>query len=139
MAKTIWFGAALLAAATATQAAAASITVYQDPDCGCCSGWVQHMQASGFTVAAVKTRDMAAVKARLGVPGELASCHTAIVDASGQVIEGHVPAAAVNKLIADPSIKGAAAPGMPANSPGMGQMDGKLVTVDFNGKPLSRD
>ena len=76
---------------------------------------------------------------RLGVPEALQSCHTAVVEATGQVIEGHVPAPAVAKLIASRSTKGVAVPGMPVNSPGMGKMDGKLVTVDFAGKEFSRN
>src|SRR3546814_5410745 len=78
--------------ATFTQAANESITVYQDPNCGCCSGWVEHMRASGFMVKAIKTDDMTSIKTKLGVPVSLGSCHTGVVDASGQVIEGHVPA-----------------------------------------------
>ena len=116
-----------------------SITVFQDPNCGCCDGWTAHMQASGFKVKSIKSTEMAAIKQKLGVPYELASCHTAVINETGQIIEGHVPANAVNKLLADASVKGVAAPGMPLNSPGMGQLDGNLVTVDFNGKPFSRD
>jgi hypothetical protein len=69
----------------------------------------------------------------------MASCHTGVVDASGQVIEGHVPAAAIQKLIANRAVQGVAVPGMPANSPGMGKMDGSLVTVDFSGKAFSKN
>ena len=135
-----WFSAlALLAATSVAHAAGAAITVYQDPYCGCCSGWVQHMRESGFEVKAIKTADMAAVKQKLGVPPKLGSCHTGVVDATGQIIEGHVPANAVRKLLASSAVKGVAAPGMPMNAPGMGKLDGNLVTVDFNGKPFSRD
>ena len=137
--KALVISMALMATSTFALATGGSITVYQDPNCGCCSGWVEHMRESGFTVKAIKTTDMATVKEKLGVPMELGSCHTGVVDATGQVIEGHVPAAAVNKLLDDRSVKGVAAPGMPQNSPGMGQLDGTLVTVDFNGKPFSRD
>src|SRR3546814_15497236 len=94
--------------ATFTQAANESITVYQDPNCGCCSGWVEHMRASGFMVKAIKTDDMTSIKTKLGVPVSLGSCHTGVVDASGQVIEGHVPASVVNKLIASQSALGRA-------------------------------
>jgi hypothetical protein len=62
-----------------------------------------------------------------------------VIDKSGQVLEGHVPANAVRKLIAQPKVKGLAVPGMPVNSPGMGKMDGPLLTVDFSGKPFSKD
>jgi hypothetical protein len=94
------------------------VTVWKDPSCGCCSGWVDHLRRSGFTVAAIDTADLAAVKAALGVPGELASCHTAKIDA--YVIEGHVPAAAIRRLLAErPAALGLAVPGMPIGSPGM--------------------
>ena len=115
------------------------ITVYQDPYCGCCSAWSQHMQDSGFQVNTILSSDMAAVKQKLGVPTNLQSCHTAVLPASGQVIEGHVPASVVRKMQAQPKVRGVAAPGMPHNAPGMGQLDGKLVTVDFAGQAFSRD
>ena len=116
-----------------------AITVYQDPNCGCCSGWVDHMRAEGFTVTTIQTAHLSTIKQKLGVPPELGSCHTAVSDSTGQIIEGHVPATAVKKLFADRSIRGVSAPGMPTNSPGMGEMDGNLVTVDFGGNVFSRD
>lgn len=118
---------------------ATAITVFQDPNCGCCVGWAEHMRESGFKVTTVNTQNMATVKEKLGVPAELDSCHTAVVEETGQIIEGHVPASAVNKLLTDNSTKGVSAPGMPLNSPGMGELDGNLITVDFNSKPFSRD
>lgn len=136
----IWLTVAALAAASSfAHAAENAITVYQDPNCGCCSGWVDHMRDAGFEVQAIKTTDMASVKQKLGVPMKLSSCHTGVVDSTGQIIEGHVPASAVHKLLAASSVKGVSAPGMPLNSPGMGKLDGNLVTVDFAGKPFSRD
>ena len=129
----------LMAGATLAHAAGEAITVYKDANCGCCSAWIEHLREAGYKVRAVDSADMAAVKKRLGVPAELASCHTGVVDASGQVVEGHVPAAALARLLATPSVKGVAVPGMPVNSPGMGKMDGKLVTVDFAGKPFSKN
>ncbi len=138
--KTVFVAVALLTASTLAQASSTdSITVYQDPNCGCCSGWVDHMRESGFQVKAIVTPNMNAIKAKLGVPVALGSCHTGVVDKTGQVIEGHVPASAVRKLLADASVQGVSAPGMPVNSPGMGPMDGNLVTVDFDGKAFSRD
>jgi hypothetical protein len=131
--------AALLAAATGAQAASPTLTVYKDPSCGCCAEWVKHVNQAGIQTKVIDSSDMTAVKARLGVPTQFGSCHTAVIDGSAQVVEGHVPAAAVRKLAAKPTLKGVAVPGMPANSPGMGQMDGKLVTVDFSGKPFSKD
>jgi hypothetical protein len=72
------------------------ITVHKDPTCGCCSGWVEHLQKAGFGTKVLDTKDIDAVKKRLGVPDDLAACHTAEV--SGYVIEGHVPAAALKQL-----------------------------------------
>jgi hypothetical protein len=94
------------------------VKVWKDPSCGCCSGWVEHLRRSGFTVSAIDTADLAAIKGALGVPGELASCHTAKIDT--YVIEGHVPAAAIQRLLAErPVALGLAVPGMPIGSPGM--------------------
>ena len=120
-------------------ASASSLTVYHDPNCGCCEGWAEHMRESGFEIKTVKTNQIWTVKERLGVPEELSSCHTAVLDETGQIVEGHVPANVVTKLLNSSSTKGVAAPGMPLNSPGMGELDGNLVTVDFQGRPFSRD
>lgn len=136
----VWLAIATLAAASsAVHAADSTMTVYQDPNCGCCSGWVDHMRDAGFQVKAIQSADMASIKQRLGVPMTLASCHTAVLDDTGQLIEGHVPASVVHKLLADPTVTGVSAPGMPLNAPGMGALDGNLVTVDFDGRPFSRD
>lgn len=136
----IWLAVAtLVASSSLAHATEKAITVYQDPNCGCCSGWVDHMRDSGFQVKTMKTTEMVSVKQKLGVPVNLSSCHTAVVEGTRQVIEGHVPAIVVNKLMAEFSVKGVAAPGMPLNSPGMGKLDGNLITVDFTGKPFSRD
>ncbi|HXI20308.1 MAG TPA: DUF411 domain-containing protein [Gemmatimonadales bacterium] len=94
------------------------VTVYKSPTCGCCEQWVEHMRAAGFTVKAVDVADVSPYMAELGVPRSLASCHTAIVD--GYVIEGHVPADLVHKLLKErPKIAGLAVPGMVTGSPGM--------------------
>ncbi len=137
--KKLAFAALLAAASTLAHAAGEAITVYKDPSCPCCSAWIEHLREAGYKVKTVESDDMAAIKKRLGVPKEMASCHTGVVDASGQVVEGHVPAAALAKLLAAPSVKGVAVPGMPTNAPGMGKMDGKLVTVDFAGKQFSKN
>ena len=73
------------------------VTVTKDPSCGCCNGWVEHIEAAGFPVRVLESADMFGLKQRRGVPAELASCHTA--DVGGYVIEGHVPAAAVKRLL----------------------------------------
>jgi hypothetical protein len=94
------------------------VRVHRDPSCGCCSGWVQHLQKAGFATEVVDSKDLDAVKVRLGVPDDLAACHTAEV--SGYVVEGHVPAVALKRLLAEkPDAAGLAVPGMPVGSPGM--------------------
>jgi hypothetical protein len=94
------------------------VTVYKSPTCGCCSKWVDHMTASGFKVIAHDTNNMQAVKTKLGVPEAMVSCHTSVVN--GYVIEGHVPAADIQRLLRDkPKVAGLAVPGMVMGSPGM--------------------
>jgi hypothetical protein len=94
------------------------VTVTKDPNCGCCTGWAEHIEAAGFPVRIVESQNMDAIKQRLGVPPALYSCHTAEVD--GYVVEGHVPAAAIQRLLTErPAATGLAVPGMPAGSPGM--------------------
>ena len=94
------------------------VTVTKDPSCGCCEGWADHIRAAGFPVKIVESADVDSLKRRLRVPAQLASCHTAEVE--GYVIEGHVPATALRRLLAErPVAMGLALPGMPAGSPGM--------------------
>lgn len=94
------------------------VTMHRDPSCGCCGDWAAHLMVAGFPVAIADTARINAVKARLGVPQELWSCHTAEV--GGYIIEGHVPSAAIDRLLAEkPEAAGLAVPGMPAGSPGM--------------------
>ncbi|MDT8344795.1 MAG: DUF411 domain-containing protein [Thermohalobaculum sp.] len=101
-------------------AAAQAVEVMKSPYCGCCEGWAAHMQAAGFDVTLKDTPDdlLAAAKTRLGITPDTASCHTAMVE--GYVVEGHVPAADVRRLLAErPDALGLSAPGMPMGSPGM--------------------
>lgn len=100
--------------------AAPVLDVYKSPYCGCCGAWVEHMRGASFQVRVTETEDLDPIKARLGVPPDLRSCHTAVID--GYVIEGHVPARDVTRLLADrPTAIGLAVPGMPIGSPGMEQ------------------
>ena len=93
------------------------IEVWKDPQCGCCQDWIEHMQGHGFSFQVHNSGNDAA-RARLGLPQELGSCHTALVE--GYVIEGHVPAADVRKLLQQrPKALGLTVPGMPIGSPGM--------------------
>lgn len=103
--------------ATTPTATATPLEVWKDPNCGCCQDWVDHMQANGFAVKVHATGNNA-VRARLGLPQKLGSCHTALV--GGYVVEGHVPASDVRKLLQQkPKALGLAVPGMPVGSPGM--------------------
>ncbi len=112
------FVAALAAAPSLAAAALPKIRITKDPTCGCCAGWAEHVRAAGFPVEVVETNELNRVKVRLGVPSNLATCHTAEVD--GYVVEGHVPASAIKHLlIGRPRIRGLAVPGMPIGSPGM--------------------
>jgi len=111
-------------------------TVYKSPTCGCCSLWNRHLEENGFEIVAYDREDMPAVKDSLGVPANLASCHTAVIE--GYVVEGHVPAASIRRLLEEkPDARGLTVPGMPLGSPGMDQGDMKqsydVLLVDNNG------
>lgn|SRR5512134_1206237 len=113
--------AALLVGPSAARAQAATrVLVYKNPSCGCCGEWIKHMRANGFRVDARDVADVAPIRRHHGVPDALASCHTALV--GNYVIEGHVPAADVMRLLRErPPVKGLSVPGMVVGSPGMEQ------------------
>ena len=107
-------------AAQSTRGAAKKphVVVYKSPTCGCCAKWAEHVNAAGFTSETTNMPDVSPIKVKHGVPPQLASCHTSLV--GGYVIEGHVPAEDIRRLLRErPAIVGLAAPGMPAGSPGM--------------------
>jgi hypothetical protein len=96
------------------------ITVYKSPSCGCCGEWVKHVKGAGFPVKVVDMDDLTRIKRDAGVPPAMESCHTALVGA--YVVEGHVPADLVKKMLTDrPKFLGLAVPGMVVGSPGMEQ------------------
>lgn len=102
--------------------------VHKGPRCGCCDLWVRHLQKNGFATKVIETTNIDAVNARLGIPDDLVSCHTAEI--GGYVVEGHVPASAINRLLSEkPQVTGIAVPGMPTESPGMEQ-GGKADVYD---------
>jgi hypothetical protein len=113
-----------------------TITVYKDPSCGCCKSWIEHLIKHGYRVDAKDSPDMPEIKRAMGVPTGLAACHTAIVN--GYLIEGHVPAADIDRLLAQkPKIAGLAVPGMPMGSPGMEGGTAQryqVLTFDKSGK-----
>ena len=99
-------------------AATPTMVVNKDPNCGCCSGWVEHVRAAGFETRVNEVSDLAPLKSQLSIPSALASCHTAQIE--GYVIEGHVPASAIKRLMSErPPAIGLAVAGMPVGSPGM--------------------
>lgn len=130
-----------LSAVPALPAFAASpeteVQVFKSPTCGCCGSWVEHMRAAGFKVKVTEVDDTAAARKRLGLPERYGSCHTATV--GGYVIEGHVPAAEVKRLLAlKPKAIGLAVPGMPPSAPGMdvpGRKDPyQVLLIDTSGQ-----
>jgi len=94
------------------------ITVYKNPECGCCKKWIKYLKKHNYNVTEKSTRDIYAEKKRLGVPVKLAACHTAVID--GYVVEGHVTTRDITRLLLmRPDVKGIAVPGMPVGTPGM--------------------
>lgn len=121
-----------------TAQAEPEITVYKSPTCGCCGEWVKHIEKAGFETDVRAVKNVQPYKKESGVPGNMASCHTARV--SGYFIEGHVPAEDIQRLLRDkPDIAGLTVPGMPLGSPGMEvpgrkPMAYKVYAVDKAGK-----
>lgn len=112
----------LVASALATQvsayAAAPVVEVYKSASCGCCTEWVKHLEQNGFIVKAKNVANPSDYREKLGIPNELGSCHTGVVN--GYALEGHVPAAEIRRLLVEkPMAKGLAVPAMPMGSPGM--------------------
>ena len=111
-------GAARSGSTVGAAEALPELVVYKTPTCGCCTAWIDHVRDAGFPVRTVEVEDTGPIAARYAVPGQLRSCHTAIVE--GYAIEGHVPARDIRRLLAErPAIAGIAVPGMPVGSPGM--------------------
>ena len=130
--------AAPLIAGAATTTATPVVDVYKSASCGCCTAWIEHLQKNGFTVRAHDVADAPAYRAKFGIPDELGSCHTGMVD--GYALEGHVPAREIKRLLAQRTkAVGLAVPGMPHGSPGMetGRSDPyDVVLVQANGRHL---
>lgn len=107
-----------LAPVGAVSADLETATLYKDADCGCCGGYAAYLRRHGFRLRVVNSEDMASVKEAHGVPAELVSCHTMVIE--GYVVEGHVPVDTLNRLLSEkPNIEGIALPGMPDGVPGM--------------------
>lgn len=121
MRRRTFLGIIITAALAATKVATAAdtvIDVYKSPTCGCCGKWVEQLRTSGFKVTVNDIVNVDGFRAKAGVPASLAACHTALVD--GYVVEGHVPATEIRRLLAErPKALGLAVPGMPMGAPGM--------------------
>jgi hypothetical protein len=133
----------LLALSQPSLRAASRVTVFKDPSCTCCNGWIEHLKQSGFDVVATEmpNAQLREVKSRYQVPPDLQSCHTAVVD--GYVIEGHVPATDIQRLLKErPKAIGLVVPGMPVGSPGMDGPNHQSYSVllfDAAGKKLFQE
>lgn len=113
-----WIATISLAAAAFAAHAADTVDVFKSPYCGCCGNWVEYLKRNGFEVKVQDVEDVSAVRKQLGMPQKYAACHTARI--GGYVVEGHVPAEDIKKLLADkPQAVGIAVPSMPPGSPGM--------------------
>ena len=113
-----FFGLSPRALLATPERAGPRIAVRRNPGCGCCEGWAEHMRKAGYEVDLTDDPNLAAYRTSLGVPAELAGCHTGI--AEGYVLEGHIPAPTINRFLREkPAAKGLAVAGMPAGSPGM--------------------
>lgn len=118
-------------------AAGPEMTVYRDPACGCCKGWISHLQSQGFQVTDIETSQMDALKQQHGISEALSSCHTGLID--GYVIEGHVPVEDINRLISEhPNVDGITVPGMPIGTPGMedGDRRDSFTVYSFRGEEV---
>ncbi|WCE30541.1 DUF411 domain-containing protein [Vibrio sp. SCSIO 43137] len=125
---------------TSTGALANSlVNLYKSPSCGCCTVWADILEKKGFQIEVHHQNQWNSIKQKHGLPSELVSCHTAIID--GYLIEGHVPASEIERLLAEKpdNIAGLSAPGMPQYSPGMAGKEGEykgfdVVAFDSSGK-----
>lgn len=120
--RRLLLGAAVFLGMTGTACAqtrqSRNLTVFKTPTCPCCDGWIAHMRAAGFTTTITVLQSLQSVRSSRGMPDALASCHTGLID--GYLVEGHVPARDVFRLLAErPTAVGLAVPGMPLGSPGM--------------------
>jgi hypothetical protein len=114
-------------------ALAEQAVLYKSPQCGCCEGHAQHLRTNGIDLKIVETDDLELLRQEQDVPEDLVGCHMILID--GYVVEGHVSAAAIKRLLAErPAVKGISLPGMPMGSPGMeGPKSEPLVIYTFGG------
>ena len=134
--RALLFSASTLALTGPLKAAPVAVTLYKNPECGCCEGYADYLRQHGFAVVSKATNELAEISRKAGVPSELQGCHTSFI--GDYVVEGHVPVEAITRLLAErPAIKGIVLPGMPEGSPGMsGKKAGPLTiyAIDGDGK-----
>lgn len=115
--KTLVLATFLLSAGPAL-AGEKDVTLYKNPQCGCCEGYADYLRENGFAVTVKPTHDLSGMSREAGIPDDVQGCHLSFID--GYVVSGHVPVGTVNKLLTErPDIKGVTLPGMPMGSPGM--------------------
>ena len=116
--RALLINASAIALTGPAYAAPVAVTLYKNPECGCCDGYADYLRHHGFAVTATPTNDLAEISGKAGIPADLQGCHTAFI--GDYVVDGHVPVEAIAKLLSEhPAIKGITLPGMPEGSPGM--------------------
>lgn len=114
--------------ASGTEAAAEAVTLYKNPQCGCCENYANYLRENGFTVTVVPTHELVTMSRAAGIPDNFQGCHLAYIE--GYVVSGHLPLGTVNKILTDrPDIKGVTLPGMPFGSPGMSGTKRRPFTI----------
>ena len=131
--RRLFLGAGVLIGLSGTACAqtrpSRTLTVFKTPTCACCDGWIEHMREAGFSTTITVLPSLQSVRSSRGMPDALASCHTGVI--GGYLVEGHVPAGDVVRLLAErPEAVGLTAPGMPLGSPGMETPDGRKAPFD---------
>ena len=116
-------------------ASADPVTLYKNPQCGCCEGYADYLRDNGFAVKTIPTNDLLLMGQKYGIPDEMAPCHISLI--GSYVVGGHIPVEVVNRLLSEkPQIKGINLPGMPTGTPGMpGPNLGPLTIYEIGGKP----
>ena len=111
------------------------VTLYKNPECGCCEGYADHLRHNGFDVTAVPTNDLLLMGQKYGIPDDLAPCHISLI--GGYVVGGHIPIEVVARLLSEkPQITGINLPGMPEGTPGMpGKKPGPLTIYEIGKGP----
>ena len=130
--RALLISASAMALTNAAHGEPIPVTLYKNPECGCCEGYADYLRQHGFAVTTKSTPDLSEISHKAGIPTDLQGCHTAFI--GDYVVDGHVPVEAINKLLTErPGIKGITLPGMPLGSPGMsGEKSGTFTIYAIN-------